>query len=143
MEEIASNAMKISELSIPPVEYSSNLADGREQDLAEKIQSLRKRVRAVMFQYGGIVRTNDGLEEGLMHLDMIEREATVEGLLNGANIVKETIELKNLLEVGKLVLYAAKQRKESRGLHYNADFAESRETENHDTILNKRALKMR
>ena len=44
MEEIASNAMKISELSIPPVEYSSNLADGREQDLAEKIQSLRKRV---------------------------------------------------------------------------------------------------
>eukprot|EP00958_Prasinococcus_capsulatus_P016722 scaffold1863_cov381-Prasinococcus_capsulatus_cf.AAC.2 len=136
------NVADMARLDLPPLHQVDEVNTAGIDSVEHTVQRFRTRMTAVMFQYGGIVRTSDGLEEGLMHLDMIEREATLAGIFDRSRVTKESIEFQNLLEVGKLVLFAAKQRKESRGLHYNLDFLESSETWKKDIVLNKRALGM-
>ena len=79
----------------------------------------KKEVQQIMSNYVGIVRSDLRLERARTRLEIIYRET--EALYNSSKIIKEICELRNLINVGYLVIKSARARKESRGLHYNMD----------------------
>jgi L-aspartate oxidase len=73
-----------------------------------------------MSNYVGIVRSNLRLERALRRLEIIYQETN--DLYKKSTLSKKLCELRNLINVGYLVIKAAQNRKESLGLHYNIDY---------------------
>ena len=101
----------------------------------EHITALRHRVQAVMQKYVGIVRTDARLQKAASALEAIRSDAKPH--LDGAGLTQELLELRNMIEVGSLIIRCAQSRKESRGLHYNTDYPGARDDQRHDTVLRR------
>ena len=82
-------------------------------------QSL-KEVNQIMSTYVGIVRSNLRLDRAWNRLDILYEET--ERLFKQSKASKEICELRNLINVGYLIMRQAKERHESRGLHYSIDY---------------------
>ena len=82
-------------------------------------QNLRE-VQQIMSNYVGIVRSRLRLERALVRLEIIFQET--EDLFKRSKVSKEICELRNLINVGYLVIKMAQSRKESIGLHFMADY---------------------
>jgi L-aspartate oxidase len=82
-------------------------------------QSL-KEVQSIMTSYVGIVRSDLRLTRALDRLEIIYRET--EELYNKSILSVELCELRNIINVGYLIIKMALARKESRGLHYSIDY---------------------
>jgi L-aspartate oxidase len=82
-------------------------------------QSL-KEIQAIMSSYVGIVRSNLRLQRAYDRLELLYRET--EALYNRSILTPRLCELRNLINIGYLIIKAAKERKESRGLHYSLDY---------------------
>lgn len=80
----------------------------------------QKEVQQIMTNYVGIVRSDLRLERALARLEIIYRET--EDLYKKSKLSKDICELRNLINVGYLVIKMAQARKESRGLHYTLDY---------------------
>ena len=78
-----------------------------------------KEVGQIMNTYVGIVRTDLRLRRAWQRLDLLYEET--EELFKRSVISKELCELRNIINVGYLIMRQAIERKESRGLHYNID----------------------
>jgi L-aspartate oxidase len=79
-----------------------------------------KEVGSIMSNYVGIVRSNLRLERALIRLEIIYRET--ENLFVRSTVSRDICELRNIVNVGYLVIKQAMERKESRGLHYTIDY---------------------
>ncbi|HQH41787.1 MAG TPA: FAD-binding protein, partial [Bacteroidales bacterium] len=79
-----------------------------------------KEVQQIMSFYVGIVRSNLRLKRALDRLEIIYRET--EELYQKSKLSRQLCELRNLINVGYLVIKNATDRRESRGLHYNIDY---------------------
>jgi L-aspartate oxidase len=79
-----------------------------------------KEVKQIMSNYVGIVRSDLRLERATVRLEIIYRET--EELYKKSNVSLRICQLRNLINVGYLVIKMAQARKESRGLHYNLDY---------------------
>ncbi len=79
-----------------------------------------KEVQQIMTNYVGIVRSDLRLNRALVRLEIIYRET--EELYRKSKLSKDICELRNLINVGYLVIKMAQARKESRGLHYTIDY---------------------
>jgi succinate dehydrogenase/fumarate reductase flavoprotein subunit len=93
-------------------------------DQGPSLLELKREVKKLMWERGGIARSGDGLQSAL---DELER---VSELLSRSNVQRPShlvhyYELKNLLEVGEIILKSALLRQESRGAHFREDFPES------------------
>ena len=82
-------------------------------------QSL-KEVGQIMTAYVGIVRSNLRLDRAWNRLDILYEET--ERLFKQSKVSRAICELRNIINVGYLVMRQAKERKESRGLHYTLDY---------------------
>jgi len=86
-----------------------------------------KEVKQIMTNYVGIVRSDLRLERATARLEIIYRET--EELYKKSKVSQRICELRNLINVGYLVIKMAQARKESRGLHYNLDYPRRSEQE--------------
>jgi L-aspartate oxidase len=78
-----------------------------------------KEVQMIMSNYVGIVRSDLRLERALTRLEIIYNET--ENLYKRSLISKKLCELRNVINVGYLIIKMAKNRHESIGLHYSID----------------------
>jgi len=79
-----------------------------------------KELQNIMSHYVGIVRSNLRLKRALDRLEIIYRET--ESLFDRSRISVEICELRNIINVGYLVIKMAQKRKESIGLHFSIDY---------------------
>jgi L-aspartate oxidase len=107
------------------IEYNDNIPDWNAEGMVyneEMIlitQSLRE-LQSIMSAYVGIVRSNLRLKRAFDRLEILYQET--EALYNKSILTPRILELRNLINVGYLIIRAAMNRKESRGLHYSLDF---------------------
>ena len=73
-----------------------------------------------MSNYVGIVRSNLRLQRAFDRLEILYRET--EDLYIKSIVTPEICELRNLIQIGYIIIKQAMERKESRGLHYNIDY---------------------
>ncbi len=83
-------------------------------------QSL-KELKLIMSDYVGIVRNNERLNRASRRLDLLHEET--ERFYQRTEVSTALCELRNLITVAYLIVKSATFRKESRGLHYNTDYA--------------------
>jgi L-aspartate oxidase len=79
-----------------------------------------KEVNQIMGTYVGIVRSNLRLDRAWNRLDILYEET--EKLFKRSKASREICELRNIINVGYLIMRQAKERHESRGLHYTIDY---------------------
>jgi L-aspartate oxidase len=79
-----------------------------------------KEVQMIMSNYVGIVRSDIRLERALVRLDILYEET--EALYKKSLISQKICELRNLINVGYIIIKMAKSRHESVGLHYSIDY---------------------
>jgi len=94
-------------------------------------------VRRLMWDYVGIVRTDERLEQAAKRLALIREE--VEADYARSVLDADLVEVRNLAQVADLIVASARRRRESRGLHYNLDHLARRRDERHDTVLRRGA----
>lgn len=82
-------------------------------------QSIRE-VNQIMGTYVGIVRSNLRLDRAWNRLDILYEET--ERLFKCSKASRDICELRNIINVGYLIMRQAKERKESRGLHFTLDY---------------------
>jgi len=82
-------------------------------------QSL-KELQSIMSSYVGIVRSDLRLQRAFDRLRILYRET--EDLYNKSILSERLCELRNMINVGYLIIKMAMDRKESRGLHYSIDY---------------------
>jgi L-aspartate oxidase len=79
-----------------------------------------KEVQMIMSNYVGIVRSDIRLERAMVRLDILYEET--ESLYKKSLISKKICELRNLINVGYIIIKMAQNRHESVGLHYSIDY---------------------
>ncbi len=84
------------------------------------ISQSEKEVGEIMSTYVGIVRSNLRLDRAWNRLDILYEET--EKLFKESKVSRRICELRNIINVGYLIMRQAKERKESRGLHYTIDY---------------------
>ncbi|MBP9712983.1 MAG: L-aspartate oxidase [Sterolibacterium sp.] len=95
-------------------------------------------LRRFMWDYVGIVRTNKRLERALHRIRLLERE--IDEYYAHFRVSNDLIELRNLVLTAHLIVRCARQRKESRGLHFSRDYPALHLTARR-TILRPRPLR--
>ena len=97
------------------------------------VSANRRELRTVMQELVGIVRSSLRLERAARRIDLIHRET--EEFYQRTKLTSELCELRNLAAIAHMVVGCARQRQESRGLHYMLDFPERDPAMVHDTIV--------
>ncbi len=101
---------------------------------SEKIHALDHDLKAAMWDYVGIVRSNERLSKALSAIHEVKAEA--DALYFHGKLAPELLELRNKSLAAELISVSALSRHESRGLHYTVDYPELDDANSkHDTLL--------
>ena len=95
-------------------DWADPVADGRPAHVVPA--SVRPRLQAVMTEYAGVLRTEDGLREASAELPRLAAQRGEPGV--------ESWENTNLVTLACALTEAALHRKETRGSHWREDFPE-------------------
>ena len=101
--------------------WESGMAVELEQRL--DIAAIWLEIRTLMWNYVGIVRSDERLRRASRRLEVLKSE--VNTIYWNFLLTRDLIELRNLVTVADLIVQCAVQRKESRGLHATVDYPES------------------
>jgi L-aspartate oxidase len=107
-------------------------ADRAEKERQLTVAALRHRLQRDMTTFAGVLRDGDGLDRAAAAVTAVGAElamAEPADRCGGVDSVDDAAdravaELDNLLTVGRAVVSAATERRESRGCHYRLDFPE-------------------
>ena len=84
------------------------------------IAHLWHEIRLIMWNFVGIVRSNNRLNSAYLKIQQINKE--VDEYYRVYTVTEDLIELRNLAQTSKIIVESALSRKESRGLHFNQDY---------------------
>lgn len=90
-------------------------------------------LRRVMWNYVGIVRSNQRLKQARERINILKQE--VADYYAKFYIHPDLIELRNLVTVADLMVQCAMLRAENRGLHYNIDLVDAPKLPAQNTVL--------
>ena len=79
-------------------------------------------LQQIMQDYAGVVRSESLLTAGLGYLRQLKQKAEATLVAGNPWEVTRCLETLNLLDLGEIVLLAANERKETRGLHQRPDY---------------------
>ncbi|MFH1571784.1 MAG: FAD-binding protein [Gemmatimonadota bacterium] len=121
--------------ALPAWPLAGGPATGDRARRADELAAQRRRqVQRRMWEDVGIVRTDAGLERACAELDEVAEE--IEAQCRHHGWTPELLEARNLAAVAQLVAHGARQRGESRGVHYNSDHPHRNDSEwQHDTLM--------
>jgi len=110
---------------IKNVNFKNNIPDWNDEGTSHPeemvlITQNQKELEQIMSNYVGIVRSNLRLKRALDRLEIIFREN--EELYKKSTVSLKICELRNAINIAWLIISFAKNRKESRGLHYTIDY---------------------
>ncbi len=96
--------------------------ESRVEDAREDIMIAHnwEELRRLMWDYVGIVRTDQRLRQALRRVVLLRQE--IDEYYRHYTLSKNLVELRHLVTVAELMIRSARQRKESRGLHYTLDY---------------------
>ncbi|MBA4601528.1 L-aspartate oxidase [Thermoactinomyces sp. AMNI-1] len=77
-------------------------------------EKIKNKIRQIVWDHAGIIRSSDGLKEGLSKLEQLS-----------AKLLPGMFESRNMLTTAQLIMKAALWREESRGGHYRYDYPET------------------
>ncbi len=103
-------------------------AVGAEPAAQENARRLQRAVRDVMTEHAGVVRSADGLTEGLRRLDEVEdraRAVVAHPDIAGYDDLAHVLDLKGSLLAARATLDSALARRETRGCHNRSDFPDT------------------
>ncbi len=96
----------------------------------------RERIRSIMWDYVGIVRTDQRLSKAWEIIKFMKKE--IGEYYDQTRIDPDLVELRNIVTCAELIVRSAITRKESRGLHYNIDYPDQDDLHfKQDTVLEK------
>jgi len=120
-ESVVSKKQQLPEVSFPNIPVWNDEGTFNQEEWV-LISHDKEEVQSLMWDYVGIVRSNLRLQRALRRINLIARE--VENFYKKTKITAGLIELRNLVQVARLIINCALYRKESRGLHYTTDYPE-------------------
>ncbi len=120
------------DLPQPPAIRAWDESRVSEADEEVIVQHNWREIRRFMWDYVGIVRTTKRLERAMHRVNLLAGE--VDDYYGNFRVTPDLIELRNLVEVARLIVRSALNRKESRGLHYTLDYPRMLPTAQ-DTVL--------
>ena len=91
-------------------------------------------IRLIMWNFVGIVRSNNRLNSAYFKIQQINKE--VDEYYRIYTVTDDLIELRNLAQTSKIIVESAISRKESRGLHFNQDYP-NQLNKIHNTVMIK------
>jgi L-aspartate oxidase len=123
----------------PPAKIDSwNENDAVDSHEAVLVSANWEEVRALMWNYVGIVRSDKRLARARRRLETLNQE--IREYYWHYRVTRDVLELRSLALVGYLIVESASRRKESRGLHYTLDYPEPDPAQAHETIFTRHDL---
>ena len=116
---------------ILPLWDDSYVTDGNDENIL--ISHNWSELRKIMWNYVGILRSDKLLHRAKEKLSIISNE--INDFYHIHKISKDLLELRNIIDVANIITDSAIMRKESRGLHYNKDYPETKVEFNEATEL--------
>lgn len=91
----------------------------------DNVRSMQRAIRDLMSEHAGVIRTEEGLQEGLVKLADVEARMPQLGVhpdIAGYDDLAHALDLKGSLIAARATLESALERRETRGAHNRADY---------------------
>jgi succinate dehydrogenase/fumarate reductase flavoprotein subunit len=103
-------------------ELDSSGSESKVKEARLNLTQLRKRLRKILWEEGGIRRNKKGLTQALDEVKAIQNESLGLPLGDNPSVVQGILELRSGSRTASIILRAALKREESRGAHFREDF---------------------
>jgi len=125
------NTINSKEVSAPARAWDESKVTDSDEEVV--VSHNWRELRRFMWDFVGIVRTDKRLQRAKRRVDLLAAE--IQEYYGNFRVTADLLELRNLVLVADLIVRSAQMRKESRGLHYTADYPELNEDALETTLI--------